>query len=68
MKAISSKESLTKVARHADASKVEIKMTTKDQHLTLQIHDNGKGFHVDDNKGTSYGLAGLPERAIMLGG
>lgn len=62
-------ESLTNIARHAEAEHVECKLHLADGFLLLQICDDGKGFH-PDNTGDkkSLGLLGIKERAEMLHG
>src|SRR5207253_10194527 len=40
-------EALTNVARHAQASQVEVRIQKLDGALCMQIQDNGKGFHVE---------------------
>lgn len=62
-------ESLTNIARHAEACHVECKLHLADRFLLLQICDDGKGFH-PDNTGDkkSLGLLGIKERAEMLHG
>jgi signal transduction histidine kinase len=62
-------ESLTNIARHAEASHVECKLHLADGFLLLQVCDDGKGFdpeNVGDKK--SLGLLGIKERAEMLNG
>lgn len=62
-------ESLTNVARHADASKVVIKLDAQDGRLRLRIWDNGCGFdpfEVRDK--TGFGILGMRERILALGG
>ena len=62
-------ESLTNIARHAEASNVYADLQLKDGQLLLTIQDNGKGFDVSesDNKKT-LGLLGMKERVLMLNG
>ncbi len=63
-------ESLTNVARHAEAvTAVTILLTQETDFLVLEIEDNGHGFHKDDlaSKHT-LGLLGMRERAAILGG
>jgi PAS domain S-box-containing protein len=62
-------ESLTNVARHADAKKVTSSLLYKDSELTLNIQDDGKGFilHNIGSKKT-LGLFGMKERAMEMGG
>jgi PAS domain S-box-containing protein len=62
-------ESLTNVARHAQATLVEIALARTDAEVRLSVRDNGRGFAPSDpRKPNSYGLMGLRERAYMLGG
>ena len=61
------KEALTNVARHAQASRVEINVAQQDQSWRLSVHDNGVGF----DPGASYsgnGLKNLRQRAVKLSG
>ncbi len=62
-------ESLTNVARHAEASRVDISLSLHDNDLVMLIEDNGKGFHtetIDPRK--TLGVLGMKERAIVMGG
>jgi PAS domain S-box-containing protein len=62
-------EILTNVARHAHASAVEISVETNSDWLTLHVVDTGTGMdpkHLMDPR--SWGLVGMRERAMMLGG
>ncbi len=62
-------ESLTNIAKHAQASRVEIALSREGGQLLLTVHDDGAGFRPDDpRKPASYGLLGLHERAYLLGG
>jgi PAS domain S-box-containing protein len=62
-------ESLTNVARHAEASKVFVSLSLKQQRAVLSIRDNGKGFDLEDvTKKRTLGLLGMKERVNMLDG
>jgi signal transduction histidine kinase len=62
-------ESLTNVARHAQASLVEVAIVLADGEIRLTVCDDGRGFSPGDpRKPSSYGLMGLRERAYLLGG
>lgn len=62
-------ESLTNVARHAEASSVEITLAQGADVLHVSVRDNGKGFDpADIANRKSFGLLGMSERAIALGG
>ena len=62
-------ETLTNIARHAEASHVEIRLTCDHQLLSLEVRDDGKGVdeEVIGSKRT-LGLLGMQERALMIGG
>jgi PAS domain S-box-containing protein len=62
-------ESLTNVARHAQASKVTVDIKQRRKQFILQIKDNGRGITREEiNRTGSLGLLGIRERAIFLGG
>lgn len=62
-------ESLTNVARHAEASRVEITLSWCEGNLVIEVRDDGKGL---DSEGASarrsFGLLGMRERAAVVGG
>ena len=62
-------EILTNVARHADATRVEMSVRKRDRDLILSIRDDGRGItesQLADPR--SLGLLGMQERALLLGG
>lgn len=62
-------EALTNVAKHANATQVEITIVGGDDQLMVTVRDNGVGFAPDAaRKPNSFGLLGLKERAYLLGG
>jgi PAS domain S-box-containing protein len=65
-------EALTNVARHADATAVELTLHAAGEHYVLRIADNGHGAHRQASgqpgEDKSFGLIGVRERAHMLGG
>jgi PAS domain S-box-containing protein len=62
-------ESLTNVARHAQASQVDVTLDGNDGEIVLRVRDNGCGFEPGGpRKPNSLGLVGLRERATLLGG
>jgi len=63
-------EILTNVARHAHATRVEVKLNrTPEGNLQLRVADNGRGFREEEKaNGKSFGLLGMRERAWALGG
>ena len=62
-------EALTNVARHAFATRVKIDLQVKNGVLTLSVSDNGRGFESQKlAESDCLGLAGMRERASLLGG
>jgi two-component system sensor histidine kinase UhpB len=62
-------ESLTNVARHADAGCVYVMYQATDQHVCLAIEDNGRGIDPQAMEASrSHGLRGIRERVRQFGG
>jgi PAS domain S-box-containing protein len=61
-------ESLTNIAKHARASKVNISLGGEADDYVLKVCDNGTGFDVNLKKDSSFGLIGMKERVLLLGG
>jgi signal transduction histidine kinase len=61
-------EGLTNVLKHAGARRVSILLVRKDGSVSAVIEDDGRGFAVDDVRPDALGLAGMRERAALLGG
>ncbi|MDD5170706.1 MAG: PAS domain S-box protein, partial [Syntrophales bacterium] len=62
-------ETLTNISRHAEASRVLIRLKATAKKVQLTVTDNGKGFTQEQqNKPHSFGLLGIRERAAHLGG
>ena len=60
-------EALTNVARHADASRVDLCLEDLGSWLRLIISDDGRGLSADaDQRG--FGLIGMRERILSVGG
>ena len=63
-------ECLNNVRRHAEATRVIVKLEFQSDTFNLVIQDNGKGFLMSqiENPGGSLGLTGIQERARLIGG
>lgn len=66
-------EALTNVVRHAHADSATVRLTYDDDHVTVQVDDDGRrppaGPDVaPDGPATGRGLAGMRERARAVGG
>jgi signal transduction histidine kinase len=62
-------EILTNVARHAQATQVEVTLEESASFLTLQVQDNGRGMTESEvHSPRSIGLLGMQERARLRAG
>jgi PAS domain S-box-containing protein len=61
-------ESLTNVSRHAKAERVDVTLRREAGGYVMKVRDNGQGFDASRKKADSFGLVGIRERALMLGG
>jgi PAS domain S-box-containing protein len=62
-------ETLTNIARHAEATGVSVSLNEMDSRLVLEVKDNGKGITEEQLASPqSYGLMGIKERIQYWGG
>ncbi len=61
-------EALSNVARHSNATAVQIHLCYEEEHVTLVIADNGRGFDIAKAEGRGVGLLSMRERIQALGG
>lgn len=62
-------ETLINIEHHSNASDVRVSLEEKGGDLTLEVKDNGKGItEVEISDVKSFGLMGIKERALLLGG
>jgi signal transduction histidine kinase len=63
-------ETMTNIAKHAKATRVEVNLDVKDNRVLLDIADNGIGPKSVNGKNgkRSFGVMGMNERAAALGG
>jgi signal transduction histidine kinase len=61
-------ESLTNVARHAGASRVDVTLRRSGSSAVLLVEDDGSGFDPEAATSASLGLVGMRERVGLLGG
>jgi signal transduction histidine kinase len=66
-------EALNNIIKHSQASHVDVSLEFKEKTARICVRDNGSGFDLDlvrfTRMGrTSLGLAGMEERAALLGG
>lgn len=62
-------EVLTNISRHAHATVVKSVLRRDGEMLVFEVKDNGSGItHNKQFKSDSFGLIGMRERALALGG
>jgi signal transduction histidine kinase/ligand-binding sensor domain-containing protein len=66
-------ESLNNVVKHSKATQVQVTVARERNSLKVRVEDNGIGFRSPDRDGASavdhgFGVTGMRERALMLGG
>jgi signal transduction histidine kinase len=61
-------EALTNVMRHAQAHTVELTLILEGDELCLTVSDDGVGFVAGTGRPTSFGVVGMRERVLIMGG
>lgn len=61
-------ESLTNIAKYAQAKQAIISLHNFDGYVTVEVKDDGKGFKLDSVGPASHGLAGMRHRVEAAGG
>ena len=63
-------ETLTNVARHSRATRIDVRLQRNDGDLILEVQDNGQGisYQAPSDRAESLGILGMRERALALGG
>ena len=62
------REILTNIARHSEASEVNIRFHLNSRTLHIRIDDDGKGFNPEQIQSDGYGVHNIKERAEQLNG
>ena len=60
-------EALTNARRHADATRVRVRLQATERGARLEVVDNGRGFDPELAASSRYGLRGMCERAGIIG-
>ena len=65
-------EALQNIAKHADATFAALRLAERDDVVVLEVADDGRGFDpgaepTDRSDAARYGLAGIRERAELIG-
>jgi signal transduction histidine kinase len=60
-------ELVTNILRHAGAEQISIQLYERNNHIILDVEDDGRGFDADA-KTDRAGVAGMRERAALVNG
>ena len=60
-------EALTNVAKHAAATRLEIALLMKDDAVSIEVRDDGRGFD-PAHPANGFGLVGIRERVLLVDG
>ena len=60
-------EALTNVGKHAGAARVDVAVEQGPDALRVRVADDGRGFDAAEPT-AGFGLAGMRERAALMGG
>jgi signal transduction histidine kinase len=67
-------EALTNIAKHAEATSAEVTLLVEPSQVRLDVSDDGRGFdpqlvaQLETDRQAGWGLVGIRERALLLGG
>lgn len=61
-------ETLNNANKYAKATAISVDVIMDDQHIKLEIEDNGVGMAAETEKENTYGLAGMRHRVLAIGG
>jgi signal transduction histidine kinase len=62
-------EALTNIIRHAQATRVDVRVRLDNDRVSLRVTDNGRGIRASEiARPNSLGIVGMHERVIRLGG
>jgi len=65
-------EAVQNTIKHAQASRIVVRLEIEDQYVTVFVSDDGVGFeyeeYIQEPRAESYGLIGMKERLDIIGG
>ncbi len=61
-------ESLTNVGKYAEARQVDVSVRDYNNHIEVEVRDDGKGFDAARARPSTHGLAGMRHRVEAAGG
>jgi PAS domain S-box-containing protein len=61
-------EALTNIVRHAGVRQADVRIRATHERLSIRVEDRGRGFDPHAVCSATSGIAGMRERALLLGG
>jgi len=61
-------EALANASRHSEAGRIDVAIRRDGDRVELVVADDGRGFAFDQAEGGGLGIAGMRERALLVGG
>ncbi len=61
-------EGLANACRHSKSAKVRVALVQHGDQIRVEIQDQGIGFHLEEIEDSHFGVAGIRQRARLLGG
>lgn len=61
-------ESLTNIGKYADATQAVVSLQNMESFISIEVHDNGKGFDTANVAPSSHGISGMRHRVEAAGG
>ena len=59
-------EALNNIAKHAQASRVQMRISCQDEYIEMEIRDDGRGFDVSEVPSDHLGVRIMQERAEKI--
>lgn len=60
-------EALSNTAKHGETDRATVRVSEQDDHVSIEIRDEGQGFNLTDPR-RGFGLLGMRERVELTGG
>lgn len=60
-------EAITNTIKHASATRIDITIEQKNDHMKIKIIDNGKGFDISNSHPNGYGMRNIRKRCEDIG-
>ena len=61
-------ESLTNAAKYSESKTVIVRLEVEKHTIKIEVEDSGRGFNPELDMKAGFGLMGLEERSLSLGG